>query len=82
MDPRVALTEALAGDRTSARNYNTWTRNGGFCVVVNIDPGTNLWMMGVRSARVEKVGTKWVHIRHSMSGRAFRIAPELVTVSE
>jgi hypothetical protein len=71
--------QALTGDRDAARAYNAWVRGGGFTVAVWVDPGTDLWMRGVRTATVSKIGTKWVHIFHAASGKTFRIAPSLIS---
>lgn len=81
MDPREALISALAGDREAARAYNDWVRRDGFRASVDVDPGTDLWMMGARSLLVSRVGTKYVTGKHPMSGRTFRVALSLVTVS-
>lgn len=45
---------------------------------VRIDPGTDLWMRGGRSGRVEKIGHKWVHVKLDMISKTVRILPSLL----
>lgn len=82
MDPKAALNLALDGVKEGRDAYNAWVRRGEPKVMVKVNPGTDLWMAGARHVEVSMVGTKWVHVTHPMSGRAFKIAPDLVEITE
>ena len=43
---------------------------------VESHPATDTWMRGDRFGFVEKIGTKYVHVKMDVSGRIIRFAPE------
>ena len=42
---------------------------------VELHPGTDAWMMGMRFGNVVKVGRKLIHIKMDVTGRTLRAAP-------
>jgi hypothetical protein len=45
---------------------------------VKIHPGTDLWMRGGRTGRVDKISTKWVHVRLDFFNKVVKVAPHLL----
>lgn len=48
---------------------------------VKLAPHTDRWMRGDRVGSVERVGSKWLHVRMFTSGQLVRCAPEVLELA-
>jgi hypothetical protein len=42
---------------------------------VELHPGTDAWISGDRYGTVEKIGSKYLHVRMDRSGRLLKVTP-------